>query len=85
MTSVQHSEWVSLSSLLQAKELLDYLQGVFSIEPVEVVPGSSSIAEVKPQGVSKGGRAHMSLQTCKQASHRCCCRPRSCWTIWRAC
>ena len=40
--------------LLQAKELLDHLEGVLSSEPVEVVPGSS-IVEVKPQGVSKGG------------------------------
>ncbi|CAL5223978.1 g6589 [Coccomyxa viridis] len=39
---------------LQAKELLDHLEGVLSSEPVEVVPGNS-IVEVKPQGVSKGG------------------------------
>lgn len=39
---------------MQAKELLDHLEGVLSSEPVEVVPGSS-IVEVKPQGVSKGG------------------------------
>ena len=52
---MQHSEWLLLSFLLQAKELLDHLEGVFSCKPVEVVPGSSSIVEVKPQGVSKGG------------------------------
>ena len=39
---------------VQAKELLDHLEGVLSSEPVEVVPGNS-IVEVKPQGVSKGG------------------------------
>ena len=39
---------------MQAKELLDHLEGVLSSEPVEVVPGNS-IVEVKPQGVSKGG------------------------------
>ena len=42
------------AALLQAKELLDHLEGVLSSEPVEVVPGNS-IVEVKPQGVSKGG------------------------------
>ncbi|CAL8463619.1 g3153 [Coccomyxa elongata] len=39
---------------LQAKELLDHLEGVLSNEPVEVVAGSA-IVEVKPAGVSKGG------------------------------
>ena len=38
---------------VQAKELLDHLEGVLSNEPVEVVAGNS-IVEVKPQGVSKG-------------------------------
>lgn len=38
---------------LQARELLDHLEGVLSNEPVEVVQGNS-IVEVKPQGVSKG-------------------------------
>lgn len=40
--------------LVQAKELLDHLEGVLSNEPVEVVAGNA-IVEVKPQGVSKGG------------------------------
>ena len=39
---------------MQAKELLDHLEGVLSNEPVEVVAGAA-IIEVKPQGVSKGG------------------------------
>ena len=39
--------------LLQARELLDHLEGVLSNEPVEVVQGNG-IVEVKPQGVSKG-------------------------------
>ena len=38
---------------MQAKELLDHLEGVLSNEPVEVVAGAA-IIEVKPQGVSKG-------------------------------
>jgi trehalose 6-phosphate synthase/phosphatase len=39
--------------LVQAKELLDHLEGVLSNEPVEIVGGSSAV-EIKPQGVSKG-------------------------------
>lgn len=38
---------------VQAKELLDHMEGVLSNQPVEVVQGNS-IVEVKPQGVSKG-------------------------------
>ena len=38
---------------MQAKELLDHMEGVLSNQPVEVVQGNS-IVEVKPQGVSKG-------------------------------
>ena len=38
---------------LQAKELLDHLEGVLSNKPVEIVGGSAAV-EIKPQGVSKG-------------------------------
>ena len=42
-----------MSPVLQAKELLDHLEGVLGNLPVEVVQGNN-IVEVKPQGVSKG-------------------------------
>ncbi len=42
-----------ITPTLQAKELLDHLEGVLSNKPVEIVGGQGYV-EIKPQGVSKG-------------------------------
>ncbi len=54
--------------VLQAKELLDHLEGVLSNEPVSVSSGVG-IVEVKPQGVSKGGAVErILLQTADEGA-----------------
>lgn len=51
---------------MQAKELLDHLEGVLANEPVEVVPGQS-IVEVKPQARAAAAATNLA------SAGRCCC------------
>lgn len=57
---------------MQAKELLDHLEGVLSNKPVEIVRGSSAV-EIKPQGVSKGQAVEKMLTQVRGVSCISCC------------